>query len=279
MEEENFSVLRKANTLDIKTKPFPHIVIKNALPQELADSLELSFPITCFDQTQNNQRKSISFSDAKKNENISREWKEFLEFHGSKVFLSEFIELFKGHLIANQELRRLASKSEPIVGRRNEETLGKSDVLMEAQISINTPVKTKGSVVGIHVDNSNKLFAGLLYLRKPEDDSVGGNLNLYSWKEKYSERKKLKLYYESLGSKGSESLKKHVSLEKEIEYGSNVLVLFPNSIDALHAVTPRGETVHPRVFVNCLGVLPFNVYQRPFLNNKIRQIKKSPNIW
>ena len=111
-----------------------------------------------------------------------------------------------------------------MIGRRNEETLENSDVLLEAQISINTPVRTKSSVLGIHVDNSNKLFAGLLYLRKPEDDSVGGNLNLYSWKEQFSERKKIKLYYESLHSKGSKSLTKYVSLEKEIEYGSNVLV-------------------------------------------------------
>eukprot|EP00976_Prorocentrum_cordatum_P081574 1184462-Prorocentrum_minimum.AAC.5 len=49
---------------------------------------------------------------------------------------------------------------------------------MGAQIAMNSPVtKEVDSVRGPHVDDINELWAGLLYLRKPEDNSTGGELN------------------------------------------------------------------------------------------------------
>jgi len=272
MESYKFSILRNASSLDIETKPFPHLVIENVLPKQLAESLTFSFPVNEFQLNQNNVRKSLSVSKINELDEISHEWKEFLYFHSSQYFLSQFIDLFREHLSQSNELLDFINNDTLKVGRRGIDLPKSDNVLLDAQLSINTPVKKRNSVIGIHVDNSNKLLAGMLYLRRPKDNSVGGNLELYSWKEYYSDTEKVRFYKDG-------ALKEHVRLGKEISYGSNVLVLFPNSLDALHSVTPRNQTDYARTFVNFVGVLPFDFFQRGklnFLSNKVRQIKKVP---
>ena len=57
-----------------------------------------------------------------------------------------------------------------------------ANVLLDAPISINTPVtNTPSSVIRGHIDKSAKLFAGLFYLRLPDDTSTGGDLEIYKF--------------------------------------------------------------------------------------------------
>jgi len=272
LENYQFSLLREASSLKLETKPFPHLLLENALPKQFVDSLTSSFPLNEFQLGLNNKRISLSVSKLNEFEKISAEWKEFLYFHSSSYFLSQFIDLFKDHLSENNKLLPTINNHNLKVGRRGIDLQSSVDVLIDAQIAINTPVKKRNSVIGLHVDNSNKLFSGMFYLRRPEDTSVGGNLRLYSWKEGYSEIKKIESYKEG-------AFKGHVTLGREIDYRSNVFVLWPNSLDSLHSVTPRDETEFARTFVNFHGYLPFDSFQKQkltFLENKVRQFRKIP---
>jgi len=248
------SILSKANPSMVKMDPFPHIVLVDALPSEFAMSLTKSFPKDLFDLTPNNQRVDISASHAINSPHIPQEWKQFIAYHSSKEFFQEVLALFEHCLLSNKKIN-LARLKNLNTGIRFQDTFDNKDCLLDAQISINTPVIKKTSVRKAHTDNTNKLFSGLFYLRQDIDSSSGGNLQLCKWNRGYSNRKKLQTYKESL-------LPRHYEVFDEIPYANNVAVLFLNSLDALHCVTPREITEHTRTFMNLIGELPYDIFEK-----------------
>jgi hypothetical protein len=261
--EYNFSILQKVTEARVYNYPFPHIIIHDALPADLASLLTNTFPMTHLVDGLNNSRVDISAS-ASAQTKYGTEWRQFIEFHTSQNFFHEIINAF-GELLLKQNPNHFHSLDELYklkVGTRNIAYPNKIDISLDAQISINTPVQSASSVRKIHIDNANKLFSGMLYLRQPLDQSIGGNLNLCSWKEKYTLKDKLKFYRENL----DESF---VEIIKTVEYKNNVCILFLNSIDALHSVTPREVTHHPRTFINFVGELPYDIFSHHnFLRGK-----------
>jgi hypothetical protein len=261
-----YSVLRDISSLRVETTPFPHIVIKDALNKDLAEFLTKDFPINAFNLSKNNKRQDISASNLASYPDISFQWHRLIEFHSSKYFFLQIIDLFKDHLPLAL-LRGDHDFKEYNIGTRGVDSHSQCDLLMDAQISINSPVIKESSVRQIHVDNSNKLFSGLLYLRQENDDSVGGNLQLFSWNQDYTDKEKLKFYKEGVD-------KRHCILEKEIPYQNNICILFLNSINALHSVTPRAQTATVRTFVNLVGELPFHFYTKhTYFKNKLYNLR------
>ena len=253
--KKHFSILQKANQISIEQNPFPHIVIYDALPQDLANFLTSNFLFSSFHSNVNNARYDIPASRLSEIENLPIPWKEFIEFHTSQEFFAELIKIF-GHEIIKQNRNSFPSISSLLnmrVGTRNLDSTENCDIYLDAQISTNSAVTSISSVREIHLDHTNKLFSGMLYLRQPDDDSNGGNLNLYKWKDGYTHRDKLKYYKESLDSR-------HVDFYKQVTYQNNTCIIFLNSIDALHAVTPREITNYQRTFVNFIGELPYDIF-------------------
>lgn len=263
----NLSVLQNCQAHNIYYDPFPHIIIKDALPQNIAKVLTSNFLISESNQSLNNHRIDIAAGDIDHQDYLIEEWKNFITFHTSKEFLHEVLNIFGPTILKNipdyfSSLNQLYNLN---VGTRKIDSFEEFDILLDTQISINSPVTQKTSVRLAHTDNTNKLFSGLLYLRQPEDDSVGGNLNICNWNSNYNYKQKLKYYREGLHPK-------HFSVYKEIEYENNVFILFLNSIDALHAVTPREITPHNRTFVNFVAELPYDIfYRNTFLKRQFIQ--------
>jgi hypothetical protein len=257
---KNLSILRNQSKYDVKKLPFPHIIIENAIPSDLAQRLTNDFPVNLFLDNENNKRLDISVCNLDKYESISQQWKDFILYHSSSDFLFEFIDIFQDH-IKNSSSHKALSLNDHHIGRRNIDSFTKCEVLLDAQISLNTPVLKESSVRKIHVDSENKIYSGLFYLRQPQDDSLGGDLNLYSWKSNYTSAKKLKFYKEGVEEK-------HLELHKTIKYKNNVAILFLNSLDALHGITPREATSHPRTFVNLVAESSFEIYKKHRLHKK-----------
>ena len=254
------SILSKADPSMVKMDPFPHIVLIDALPLEYANNLTSSFPKHLFDSTSNNKRLDISAINVVNSPDISQDWKQFIAYHSSKEFFKEVLRLFEHSLLLNKNIN-LATLNNLNTGIRFQDTFDEKDCLLDAQISINTPVTKKSSVRKAHTDNTNKIFSGLFYLRQSDDDSSGGDLQICDWNHDYSYNKKLQIYKESLSPR-------HYSVFDEIPYANNVAVLFLNSLDALHCVTPRDLTVHTRTFVNLLGELPYDFFDKHTKNQK-----------
>ncbi len=128
-------------------------------------------------------------------------------------------------------------------GVRSEHDFHDADVLLDAQICVNTPVSIKPtSVRGLHVDKRDKLFAGLFYLRANNDDSQGGDLQLFRVKDR-----------ENIRFRGYYTVDEYVEPVATVPYSQNTLVLFLNSWESIHGVTIRSRTLHPRLFLNLLG--------------------------
>lgn len=273
------SVLQKAVNLTPETSPFPYLVIADALPAELAEALTASFPLHLFDAAKqnltdtNNKRIDISTVKTRELQNVPAIWREFLEYHSSQAFLSEVTTLFGAEICKAfpKHYPNQAALNALVAGRKHLDTTSHTDIVLDTAISINTPVTQVGSVRAIHTDHGDKLFSALFYLRRPEDDSTGGNLQILKWKDGYSQLKKRMFYEEGVNPK-------HTELVREIAYSNNVFVIFINSLDALHAVTPRAVTPYDRTFVNFIGIAPHKLFKKELsIAKKLRKLlgKKS----
>ena len=261
---KNISVLSNSKHILLNKKPFPYIVIKNALPQALADQLTFEFPIKEFNLSGNNKRRDISYKEVKASIKISHLWKEFISYHSSEYFFKEVLEAFKTCIPEKDYLNYLDLK----VGKRGIDKHKDGQILLDSQISINTPVQSPSSVRKAHVDNTNKLFSGLYYLRRKEDDSQGGDLNLLEWDNSYSYKKKLKYYQEDVQDT-------HFSVFDTVKYENNVAIIFLNSIEALHLVTERDTTIHTRCFVNLIGELSNNIFSKERFSKRVINSSKT----
>ena len=128
------------------------------------------------------------------------------------------------------------------MGVRGVDSYETTDVHLDAQISINTPVlQTPNSVREAHLDAPDKLFIGLFYLRTDDDDSTGGDLEIARWRK------------EPRGMRGPMAYRKFVEVVETVPYARNTLILFVNSPNSLHGVTVRSRTKAPRLFMNLVG--------------------------
>lgn len=238
------TVLSKATKADIHTDPFPYVVIKNALDEDLCSQLEKEYPdneiILAGAPPGDNKRFSLSAPFVDNNPKISKVWKDFINLHSSPFFLNLFLNLFKDHIrVGYPHFQREGL----ISGVRNIDNFSDKNILLDAQICINTPVIAQpSSVKTAHIDNTNKLYAGLFYLRDDSDDSQGGDLVIYKPKSNY---------YKIYGPRLIEE--RYTERVSVIPYQKNTLVLFLNTHKSIHGVTARSQTKHTRRFVNFLA--------------------------
>lgn len=118
----------------------------------------------------------------------------------------------------------------------------RADVTLDTQFVINSPVTVTSTVRGPHVDKPYKLFAAILYMRHPDDRSTGGDLLLYRYRDGnavFDRRQHLD--------------ERHVESIARIPYRANSLIMWLNTPDALHGVTPRSVTGMPRRYINFLA--------------------------
>jgi hypothetical protein len=248
------TLLSKIKISDVVNEPFPHIVVKDPLEEDIYLKLVTEFPsIATLSKGVDN--KGMDLSSNKRLHYLAKEslsdnqitplWKEFIALHTSNTFFQEFLHLFKQHILQmypnfENEYGSFATLKS---GLRKVDAFETADVLLDALISINTPVVTKPTAVRrAHIDLPDKLFAGLFYMRDPQDTSTGGDLEIYKFKND-----------KPYGFRKCESAARYVEYVKTIKYERNVLVLFINSLYSLHGVTVRAVTNYPRYFVNLVG--------------------------
>jgi hypothetical protein len=247
--DKSLSVLRKARAEDVVTDPFPHLVIRDALPDAVCDALTAQYPpldALAIDPTRNNSRWSATSWHAQRNPRIAQVWQDIVRYHASPAFFDELIDVFGTHVtrLYPRLFPDVATLRTQRVGLRDRDSFDAYGVLLDAQISGNTPVNDASSVKAIHIDSEHKLFTGLLYLRHPDDDSVGGDLNIVRFRPDLTRAEQRRRYD---GMFVADALTEYVAT---VPYQRNVLVLFVNGLNALHGVTVRQPTRHLRLFLN-----------------------------
>jgi len=253
-----FAAIERATLVE---DPFPHLVVQDALPADIADTFVAEMPaLEILAQGRpfgSNVRFYLPSPVALADARISPAWKAALRtcVASSQAFLDLFIRRlgdrvrkthpeFETQFAPLEELRAVP---------RADKSRQKRDVGIDFQMVVNSPALTGGtSVRGAHLDQSNKLISGLLYLRAPNDDSVGGELELYT------------PAVDRLSLDPSNNVSaEQVRLVRRYPYRHNLLVLPLNSPLALHGVSPRGKTSKPRYHLHLVGEMTASLFETP----------------
>lgn len=227
----------------IRTDPFPHIVADDVLPDDLHRRLSADFPpfsvIGWDGEPPDNRRFALPAWRVAEDSRLSAEWRAFAALHSSPAILAELETLLRGHwapAMLNALGGSLHGHGHGLCGRGEAQP---GQVLQDARLEINTPVKIRaGSPRGAHLDTPNRLFSALLYLRHPDDESEGGDLQLYRWRNAPPAQLDVHQFLDHL-----------VEPAALVPYRANRLVLFPQGPNALHGVSPRAATSFTRRYV------------------------------
>jgi len=251
------SLLKSSRPDDVSASPFAHLVIDRALPDDEYRRLALSFPpperfMEDPSRAASNQAVRIGALAVIDDDSFSGEWREFFRYHSSQAFWDDIVRVC-GETIreAHPGIERKAGKplDEWVTKRRGEP--GETDVTLDVQFVINTPVLQESSVRPAHLDNQDKIFSALFYMKPEDDPTPGGDLALYAFKP---------------GQAGFSNLYAPLSAIEEkrrVNYGTNRFVAFVNSPDSIHGVTPRPRTDRIRRYINFVAITPCKAFSVP----------------
>lgn len=238
------SVLQRVEK--VAEDPFPHVVVKDCLPDTYYQQLYLERPtdqqILAGRAIGENQRCDLHTRHALKIP-LTPLWRSFIEYHTSESFWHDLLRLFGKHIrLAYPHLIYQYGPPE----RWSTGIRGISDAIvkMECQPGINTPSSEKGRVRGPHLDNPVELFGGLLYMRDPNDQCSGGDLEIYRLDQQPQFHGKLEVRDED------------VTLTNIVKYEANTLVIFLNTPFSVHGVTARSPSQYSRKLVSIACEMP-----------------------
>uniref|UniRef100_A0A7S0RBG2 Uncharacterized protein n=1 Tax=Pyramimonas obovata TaxID=1411642 RepID=A0A7S0RBG2_9CHLO len=278
------NILQKVRPADVKMQPYPHLVIKEALPWDVYNKLEAVYPS---DQTivsiaqgsskppEQNKRYDIKGANALANENqIDPLWVAFVKYHTSPAFYKEVLRVF-GHAlqVSRPDFARPGRNLTALTTKLRHTEDEKTHVAIDCSIGINTPVKQRSTVRGPHHDDIMELWAGLLYLKNEKDTSTGGDLQVMKCKNARAPCKELSEHAHKVKKVPSNQQywHGHMDVVTTAGYAKNTLVWFINSQKAVHSVTNRVPTPYSRRLVNFIG-------QKVMLDEHGHVIQKKGNL-
>jgi hypothetical protein len=251
------SILHKASAASVVSEPFPHVVIDDALEPDVYHALVAAFPdersFVGAGATQNNCNYRIPGRDLIGNPNYAQVWRELSAHHTSKEFFREMVTVF------GEAIRSLHPALESGIGKRLEDVATNvryaepiADFAMDCQITWTSPVRRRSSSAPCHVDREVALYAGMLYMRPPDDHADGGDLELYRFRpgqRRYNADRSVDL--------------RRVETVKRIGYAANRLVFFIHSPNSIHGVTQRSPTPFPRLHINFIAETREKIFTLP----------------
>lgn len=249
----SLSVVQNATRADVRSEPFPYLVLHDALPEAIYAELAATFPEPSalgVNTRRNNERWNYFAYKVRKNPSLAKLWRDFIAYHASQQFYDELIDLFHEEITAlyPQRFPDKASLKAKTVGVRKLQDFKEADVLIDAMISGNTPVTAASSVRTSHVDLGDKLFSGLFYMRPDDYDAVGGDLTISRFRPEYDTPEKRHGLF-----KGAYVDDRHLEHVQTIPYARNTVVMFVNSLASVHGVTVREPSDKSRLFVNLVA--------------------------
>ena len=233
--------------------PYPHLVVEDALPKAIADTLIAEMPpLEIFTRGKppgSNVRFRLPSPRALSDPRISDAWKDALRacVDASQDFLDRTLGRLGGHLLAlfPDFEQRFGPIEKLRAVPRGTPNRARNEVGMDAQLIANSPPLVDGTTVrGPHLDWPDKLISALLYLRPEDDDSVGADLQLYAPGEDtliFNEHNEVPL--------------ERVRHVRTYPYRHNLMILPLVSALGLHGVTPRARTSWPRYHLHIAGEL------------------------
>jgi len=253
-----YSLLQKKPK--VITDPYPHVIIEDALPWDLYEELEKTFPeeqllnTIPFDKGICYRMKSDILVHPEFQPDV---WRKFSEYHTSAEWFMEVYELFKPWLSHPKITDLLPNLEDNVCARgwrgfkeikevvvtssgRKKRVKNPKNILTDCQVVMHNPSLEIQTTRTPHIDNPLEMFAGLLYMPYKDDTSTGGDFQLHTVKndiKKVSMMGGREIYPEDLGP-----------VHTTVPYKKNTFVMFCNmSPNTVHSVSKRiNPTMHRR---------------------------------
>lgn len=253
----DLSVLQSARGHAPDRRGYPHVVLRDALPEEVVTRIEAAFPdqeaIVRGRPLESNRAYRLGANRVLRDASFPPLVRDFFDYHTSTPFWRDIVNIF------GADIRRQHPELERRIGRSLEDwrvgVPGTPDCDAHADCLwvINSPVTGVSRVKDHHIDFPDKIFSGLLYLRDPADPTPGGELEIYAWR-----REPRFLRYTAL--------EQDLDLIERVPYQRNLFCGFMNSADSVHGISPRPVTERLRRYINFIVELPFDVFPVPQAN-------------
>ena len=247
------SVFDRLDPSDIRLDPFPHIVKEKALDPTLCDRLVKT---RLGRQDLNGQAKSRASNQRiafhafamRTPDMIDDAWKAFAATHASAETALRLADIFADHW--PDHLPDAAWLRDARYGMFGGDTHQEADVLTDARLELIGPsLGPPWSHRAGHVDTGNRLFSALYYLREPDDETMGGGLDLFRYKSGPPDNI-------DVFELGDDLIEKAVT----VPYQANTLVVFPNSPLAIHGSEPRGYSERDRAYAFITAEVEHNLF-------------------
>ena len=251
----SFTLLDKVSRADFCAEPFPHVIIRNALDEDVYSRLERSFPeaelLSSHPHVLNDRdhTRRLLYNYFSSFEKLAPIWSEFAENHLTPAFFNTVTSFFLSDYIEFLYPGLISRLSKFPVFKRNKECLrGDAKCMTDFQIVGNLPVSDAHTSRSPHLDNPRQLYAILFYMRDSSDSSIGGGLNLYQ-----SDSSSLSF----VNGKQRVIDPQFLTYSKVLPYERNTAILFLNSSSSFHSVQPIYSQTFMRRSVNIIGELPY----------------------
>lgn len=226
----------------VHTTPYPHILIEDALPWDIYEELERTFPENAVLSTEPFDE-GICYrykADKLLQETFKPEiWREFTQYHTSAEWFNNVNRLFEPWIPS-----KLHQKfTENDLGARGWAT---KDIHLwtDCQLVMHKPITEKTTRTP-HLDNPMEIYAGLLYMPHEDDTGTGGEFQVHEQKETIHEVDK---------KAGRQVYDKNVGdVVTTAPYKRNTFVMFCNVQHAIHSVSKRINPTQWRRSVNIIG--------------------------
>ena len=170
------TVLNDVRSEDVLNEPFAHVVVKPALSAHTVEQLCAEIPSVRAragrSWWRSNKRGNISGATILADDSFPACWHDFIASHLGQPFLNQIMEIMGPAIVERYPdfEERYGLMSSLRAGCSGVHSFDSADVLLDALLGFNTPVRgTPSRVRGAHLDRPDKLLAGLLYLRDPQD--------------------------------------------------------------------------------------------------------------
>ncbi len=236
----NLNLLQKG--AQVVVDPYPHVIIEDALPWDVYEELERTFPENAILST-NPFDDGVCYrykADKLLQEAFKPEiWREFTQFHTSAEWFNSVIRTFEPWVPASLHKQHTAQE----LGARGWADDEKK-LWTDCQLVMHKPI-TETTTRTPHLDNPMEIYAGLLYMPHPEDTGTGGEFQIHASKGTINEVNK------TLGRQVNES--NDGGVIKTVPYKRNTFALFCNVQHAIHSVSLRQNPTQWRRSVNIIG--------------------------
>jgi len=237
----NLSVIQ--NVKVVEQDPYPFVCVEDALPENLYKELADSFPEDLVCSTSPHDG-GITYRYKSKECAVEAPppiWQDFFSYHTSQEYFKECIKLFEPSIMKSYPQYQYLLDADNVTTRDVDNS---GQYVTDCQFVVHEPVDQTGTSRTPHVDNPVEIYAGLLYMKKPEDNATGGNFTIHR------QINEIRQVNKSLGRQVEDNVHEEVT---QVPYKQNSFCMFLNVMGSIHSVTPRIEPTERRRSINIIG--------------------------